>query len=206
MRYQNFSIGDGNHAPQRLVVAGVGVDHADLVSAVERHFQSGSSAWEENPNLLLVTYPVRWGEHVSALSLRGPSLAGRRRRFGAYAAIAGRQAFACPRHAQYSAFLCRDPDLIAFCTPMQLGGESSFSSGGPGKGMYSRLYTEVMNRCHWIYGATSYNHSYADAGLFCVHASSDPERINDVLTVTWISSSVCPKVLEKRNRSGQKSS
>ncbi|PIO64739.1 hypothetical protein TELCIR_13619 [Teladorsagia circumcincta] len=38
-------------------------------------------------------------------------------------------------------------------------------------------------RCHWIYGATAYNHSYADAGLFCVHASSDPEQINDVLVI-----------------------
>lgn len=40
-----------------------------------------------------------------------------------------------------------------------------------------------MNRCHWIYGATAFNHSYADAGLFCVHASSDPEKINDVLVI-----------------------
>ncbi|KAJ1374955.1 Mitochondrial-processing peptidase subunit alpha [Parelaphostrongylus tenuis] len=66
---------------------------------------------------------------------------------------------------------------------MLLGGGGSFSAGGPGKGMYTRLYTDVMNRCHWIYGATAYNHSYADAGLFCVHASSDPEQINDVLTI-----------------------
>lgn len=27
-----------------------------------------------------------------------------------------------------------------------LGGGSSFSAGGPGKGMYSRLYREVLNR------------------------------------------------------------
>ncbi|EPB74371.1 peptidase M16 inactive domain protein [Ancylostoma ceylanicum] len=78
----------------------------------------------------------------------------------------------------------RDPDFVAFCVlHMLLGGGGSFSAGGPGKGMYTRLYTDVMNRCHWIYGATAYNHSYADAGLFCIHASSDPEQINDVLII-----------------------
>ncbi len=30
-----------------------------------------------------------------------------------------------------------------------LGGGSSFSSGGPGKGMYSKLYTQVLNQYHW---------------------------------------------------------
>ncbi|KAJ1374954.1 Insulinase (Peptidase M16) [Parelaphostrongylus tenuis] len=45
------------HSPERLVVAGVGVDHDDLVAAVERHFQSGSTAWENNPHLLLPTLP-----------------------------------------------------------------------------------------------------------------------------------------------------
>ena len=29
-----------------------------------------------------------------------------------------------------------------------LGGGNSFSAGGPGKGMYSRLYREVLNRFH----------------------------------------------------------
>jgi mitochondrial-processing peptidase subunit alpha len=31
-----------------------------------------------------------------------------------------------------------------------LGGGGSFSAGGPGKGMYARYYTEVLNRCSAI--------------------------------------------------------
>jgi processing peptidase subunit alpha len=31
-----------------------------------------------------------------------------------------------------------------------MGGGGSFSAGGPGKGMYSRLYTRVLNRHAWV--------------------------------------------------------
>lgn len=40
-----------------------------------------------------------------------------------------------------------DPDLYAICTlQMLMGGGGSFSAGGPGKGMHSRLYRNVLNR------------------------------------------------------------
>ncbi|KAE9413650.1 hypothetical protein Angca_008649, partial [Angiostrongylus cantonensis] len=165
------------HAAERLVVAGVGVDHADLVAAVERHFRSGSSTWEKNPDILLPKLPpvdrsiaqYSGGEVDKDLSTLAvgtpyPNLA--------HVALG------------FEGVSYRDSDFVAFCVlHMLLGGGGSFSAGGPGKGMYTRLYTDVMNRCHWIYGATAYNHSYADTGLFCVHASSDPEQINDVLII-----------------------
>ena len=38
-------------------------------------------------------------------------------------------------------------DFIAVCVlSMMMGGGGSFSAGGPGKGMYTRLYTNVLNR------------------------------------------------------------
>lgn len=38
-------------------------------------------------------------------------------------------------------------DFIAVCVlSMLMGGGGSFSAGGPGKGMYTRLYTNVLNR------------------------------------------------------------
>lgn len=36
-----------------------------------------------------------------------------------------------------------------------LGGGSSFSAGGPGKGMYSLLYSQLLNRYHWMEGCRS---------------------------------------------------
>ena len=39
-------------------------------------------------------------------------------------------------------------DFVTTCVLSTLmGGGGSFSAGGPGKGMYSRLYTNVLNRC-----------------------------------------------------------
>lgn len=40
-----------------------------------------------------------------------------------------------------------DPLFIPACVlNILMGGGGSFSAGGPGKGMYSRLYTNVLNK------------------------------------------------------------
>lgn len=40
-----------------------------------------------------------------------------------------------------------DPLFIPACVlNIMMGGGGSFSAGGPGKGMYSRLYTNVLNQ------------------------------------------------------------
>lgn len=41
----------------------------------------------------------------------------------------------------------RDSDFVPFCVlNSMMGGGGSFSAGGPGKGMYTRLYLNVLNR------------------------------------------------------------
>ena len=67
-----------------------------------------------------------------------------------------------------------------------MGGGGSFSAGGPGKGMYSRLYLNVLNRYHWIYSATAYHHSYADTGLFCIHGSCHPSQVSFMEEKIWL--------------------
>ncbi len=97
-------------------------------------------------------------------------------------------------------------DFIAFCVlNMLMGGGGSFSAGGPGKGMYTRLYTSVLNRHHWMYEATAFNHAYADAGLFCIKSSGPPERLAEMtgkegggkatLTLCWES-----RMISRRTR------
>ena len=71
-----------------------------------------------------------------------------------------------------------DPDFFAFAVLNTLmGGGGSFSAGGPGKGMYSRLYLNILNRYHWIYACAAFNHSYSDSGIFCINASSHPSQV-----------------------------
>eukprot|EP00168_Porphyra_purpurea_P021276 TRINITY_DN938_c0_g1_i6.p1 TRINITY_DN938_c0_g1~~TRINITY_DN938_c0_g1_i6.p1 ORF type:complete len:302 (-),score=71.66 TRINITY_DN938_c0_g1_i6:38-943(-) len=63
-------------------------------------------------------------------------------------------------------------DLVPLCVLRTLlGGGSSFSSGGPGKGMYTRLYTGVLNVHGWVDACAAFNHVYSDTGLFGISAS-----------------------------------
>eukprot|EP00388_Colpodella_angusta_P024552 GDKJ01064476.1.p1 GENE.GDKJ01064476.1~~GDKJ01064476.1.p1 ORF type:complete len:217 (-),score=5.48 GDKJ01064476.1:81-692(-) len=46
-----------------------------------------------------------------------------------------------------------DPDYYAYCLIQTLmGGGTSFSSGGPGKGIHTKLFQEVINREGWLHG------------------------------------------------------
>ncbi len=58
---------------------------------------------------------------------------------------------------------------------MLLGGGGSFSAGGPGKGMYSRLYTQLLNRYHWLEHARAFTIDYQVGGLFGINASCHPK-------------------------------
>ncbi len=46
-----------------------------------------------------------------------------------------------------------------------LGGGNSFSSGGPGKGMHSRLYTRVLNKYAWVHSCASFNTTFNESGM-----------------------------------------
>ena len=75
-------------------------------------------------------------------------------------------------------------DIYALATLQTLlGGGGSFSAGGPGKGMYSRLYTNVLNQHHWVESCVAFNNSYTDSGLFGISASCAPARIANMLDV-----------------------
>ncbi|OMJ24007.1 Mitochondrial-processing peptidase subunit alpha [Smittium culicis] len=54
---------------------------------------------------------------------------------------------------------------------MLLGGGGSFSAGGPGKGMYSRLYTRVLNQYAWVESCLAFHNCYTDSGVFGISAS-----------------------------------
>ena len=52
--------------------------------------------------------------------------------------------------------------------------------------MYTRLYTRVLNRYHWMYSATAYNHAYNDSGIFCIIASCHPQQLQELTQVTTL--------------------
>ncbi|KAI4181634.1 MAG: hypothetical protein LQ346_006732 [Caloplaca aetnensis] len=87
-------------------------------------------------------------------------------------------------HLAFEALPISSEDIYALATLQTLlGGGGSFSAGGPGKGMYSRLYTNVLNQYGWVESCVAFNHSYTDSGLFGISASCQPSRIMQMLEV-----------------------
>lgn len=72
----------------------------------------------------------------------------------------------------------------------------SYINLGPGKGMYTRLYTEVLNKYHWIESANKIHHSYCDTGLFGISASVPP--IKDAHEA--VMSIICDQLINATNR------
>ena len=63
-----------------------------------------------------------------------------------------------------------------------LGG-SSFSQGGPGKGMYSRLNQNVLNRHHWVDICQSFHDVFNDSGLFGIRMAVEPNHASRAATI-----------------------
>jgi processing peptidase subunit alpha len=73
------------------------------------------------------------------------------------------------------------PDLVPVCVLQTLlGGGSSFSAGGPGKGMYSRLYREVLNRYRWAESTEAFSSFHVESGLWGIQGSSPPGKSGEL--------------------------
>ncbi|CAL1141027.1 unnamed protein product, partial [Cladocopium goreaui] len=92
---------------------------------------------------------------------------------------------------------------------MFLGGGGSFSTGGPGKGMHTRLYTDVLNRHHWAESCQASSVMYIDSGLLTVYATVMPQygdRFHEVLARIFEGVSKMTKTELERAKNALKSS
>ncbi|KAI1174196.1 peptidase M16 inactive domain-containing protein [Nemania sp. FL0916] len=87
-------------------------------------------------------------------------------------------------HIAFEGLPVASKDIYALATlNTLLGGGGSFSAGGPGKGMYSRLYQNVLNWHGWVENCMAFNHAYTDSGLFGISALCLPGRTQHMLDV-----------------------
>ncbi|XP_076587042.1 mitochondrial-processing peptidase subunit alpha [Chaetodon auriga] len=162
------------YCPERMVLAGVGIEHEQLVDCARKYLLDVKPVWGTgsvaNVDLSVAQYTggiVKIEKDMSDVSL-GPT--------------------PIPEltHIMIGLESCSflEDDFIPFAVlNMMMGGGGSFSAGGPGKGMFTRLYLNVLNRHHWMYNATSYHHSYEDSGLLCIHASADPRQVREMVEI-----------------------
>lgn len=146
-----------NVSPGRIVVSGANIGHDELVEIAEEKFASmKADAGSDSAPALYTGGSIR-------VSGDGPG----------HIAIG------------FNGVSWKDEDLVPVCVlHTLLGGGGSFSSGGPGKGMYTRLFSNILNRHAWVSSAVAFNHCYSDTGLFGIHAScQDPANMNNLIEV-----------------------
>ncbi|KAF7347572.1 hypothetical protein MVEN_01513800 [Mycena venus] len=176
------------YRPERMVVAGAGMPHEELSSVnLHLHLLRFPGQWPHPPlsastsppsvvksisraaSYLFPTSPPTASDSPQLLNTLRPSYTGGHRfiydpstEFNhLYVAFEG-----CGIHHD---------DIYALATmQVLLGGGGSFSAGGPGKGMYSRLYTHILNHYPQIDHCASFHHIYTDSSLFGLFASFVP--------------------------------
>ncbi|CAN6615078.1 mitochondrial-processing peptidase subunit alpha [Trichomonascus vanleenenianus] len=146
------------YRPDRIVAAFISVDHARAVELAEKYLGDMKPA---NPAEI-----VEKPESVytgGELTIPQPPPIGNLPQFSQL-------------YVAFEGLSITDPDVYALATLQTLlGGGGSFSAGGPGKGMYSRLYTHVLNQFGYIESCQSFNHPYSDTGLFGISSSCIPQ-------------------------------
>ncbi|KAK9511456.1 hypothetical protein O3M35_000108 [Rhynocoris fuscipes] len=163
-----------HYVPNRMVIAGVGIEHNKLVESVERYFVDKPPIWGTKEDTRKVDNSV--AQYTGGLVKEDCKIP-------LHMGPSGLPELA---HVVIGLEACshQDADFIPMCVlSVMMGGGGSFSAGGPGKGMYTRLYTNVLNRYHWMFNATAYNQTYSDTGLFYIHASAPPNHVRDIVDV-----------------------
>ncbi|KAF8640348.1 hypothetical protein AX17_000020 [Amanita inopinata Kibby_2008] len=188
------------YRPERMVIAGAGMQHAELVELADKYFSSLKSSYPaQNTFPRLNSSQPQVSPHL--LSHSSASVSKSLTRAASYlfpnsaststshplpvstsSTYTGGHRFVHDPSQEFNHLYIafegvgiHDDDIYALATmQVLLGGGGSFSAGGPGKGMYSRLYTHILNHFPQIDHCASFHHIYTDSSLFGLFASFVP--------------------------------
>jgi mitochondrial-processing peptidase subunit alpha len=149
---------------ENCVVAGSGIEHDVFVKLVKNSFKDLPQL-PSGPNVPLTTTRSQYcgGLYVEQRELKEPFVKLTLGfEFGGY----------------------RSKNLYVACVLERLlGGGSSFSAGGPGKGMYTRLYREVMGRYDWIESVQGLAIVFDQNGLFGIDGACAGQNVMQLYKV-----------------------
>ncbi|KAJ3296556.1 Mitochondrial-processing peptidase subunit alpha [Rhizoclosmatium sp. JEL0117] len=152
--------------PDRILVAGVGMPHEQLVELAQKEFGHLPPATPEiiADQKASLDVPVQYKGGIALVDTTGQPISPN-----------PDDRLLTHVYIGFEAPGMLDPDVYSMATLASLlGGGGSFSAGGPGKGMYTRLYTEVLNRYHWVESCNTLSYSYQPTSLFGLTASIPP--------------------------------
>jgi processing peptidase subunit alpha len=147
--------------PKSMVVSGAGVEHDYLVEHVEKGF--GHLQQQDSFISPLVPSIYKGGEDRQKVATEDGLT-----------------------HVALSVGIggWKSDDLVPVCVIQTLlGGGSAFSSGGPGKGMYSRLYRQVLHRYHWVESCLATQSLANEAGLWVISGATRPDKCREMVQV-----------------------
>ncbi|KAF0992687.1 hypothetical protein HZS_2978 [Henneguya salminicola] len=151
------------YTPENIVIAGINVNHELLLKYVENFFVFPEST-EKNISETATNY-------VGGCAIKycdKPRIQPGHAEFPELAHIG----------VGFKCFPDAHPSHYASCVMHGiLGSGRSFSSGGPGKGLFSRLNQNILCRHHWANSCLSDIISYSDTGLYYIYGACEPEFV-----------------------------
>ncbi|KAF9015701.1 mitochondrial processing peptidase [Cyathus striatus] len=160
------------YKPERMVIAGAGIPHQELVELVDKYFSALKPSTNLQPPLSRTNTSPQVPSHLLSPSSPNSSTS---TYTGGHRFIHSPESEFNHLYIAYEGVGIHDDDIYALATmQVLLGGGGSFSAGGPGKGMYSRLYTHILNHYPQIDHCASFHHIYTDSSLFGLFATFVP--------------------------------
>lgn len=155
----------------RMTIAGAGMPHDLLVELADKYF-GNVPVGDADDNLTLITRPARYlgGSRLYPMDKSPTNNA--------------QEIPLTQIGLGFEGTSWEDSDIYPIAVlQLLLGGGSSFSVGGPGKGMMSRMYTHVMTIHPWTDMAMAMNMSYMDSGIFYICGAAPPAKVQTLLDV-----------------------
>jgi len=142
--------------PGKMVIAAAGYDHAELVALAKAHFGS--------------------------LPAGPATVAGGDKYLGGEIRVSAEDA--CTHFALgFEGAAWSSKSLVPICVlNTMMGGGASFSAGGPGKGMYTRLYQNILNRYPFVQAASVFNAFYNETGIFGAYGAAPPSEMGSLVS------------------------
>ena len=147
---------EGNHS--------LGVNHKEFVEAIQKNMPTLTSTALSEPTPDMLEYGIEGGYHKVGWKDQDISKKiGQRTKFMlAYPSIpAPGEILVWKKESNW-----RELDVFAIMLLQTLlGGGSSFSSGGPGKGMFSKLYMDILYKYSFVESAQVYVTPLKECGI-----------------------------------------
>ena len=156
------------YVPKRCTISSIGIEHDKMLSLVKKYMDFSPGALSNNFEPVAFAKPVWNPSSVMTEFLERPQSAYLQN-------IPPTTSYA----VSFEGIGYKDSDnlFVANILEVLLGGGDSFSSGGPGKGIYS-----VINRhylpAYQFHNMIAQHFAYSDTGIFSFHASLNHEELN----------------------------